>query len=200
MKKPTIVSMILVFCMIAISAMAQEQTLITGDITSGGFGGPVLKVTEFDGDVGLMMGLRGGWVINRSLVIGAAGYGLNQDYYDPSDRDLNLGYGGGFVEYVILSDKLVHLSVNTLIGGGGVNYVSGRSRWYWDDDPDFDDFVDGFFVAEPGVDLVLNVTKFFRLGMGFSYRYVDGVELEGLSDSDISGPSANFTFNFGWRF
>jgi formylglycine-generating enzyme required for sulfatase activity len=38
MKKLTIVSIISIFCMIAIPAVTQEQTLISGNMESGGFG------------------------------------------------------------------------------------------------------------------------------------------------------------------
>lgn len=197
MKKLTIVSVISIFCMVAIPAVAQEQTLISGDIESGGFGGPVLKVTEFRDDVGLLVGGRGGWIINHAFVIGGGGYGLTTNIDAPVfDHYLNVGYGGGIIEYIVLSDKLIHLSVNALIGGGGVNY---RQRDWddWDWDGNWYDDTDDFFVAEPGVDLMLNVSKIFRVGVGVSYRYVNGVDIRGLSDSDMSGLSATFTLKFG---
>jgi len=49
--------------------------------------------------------------------------------------------------------KLVHLSVNTLIGAGGMNYR----------DSDFNvihNTEDSFFVAEPSVELELNIASF----------------------------------------
>ena len=202
MKKVTALSLFSILCVIAISIMAQgetlEQTLISGEIESGGFGGPVLKVTEFNGDVGLLVGGRGGWIINHTFVLGGGGYGLTTDIDAPMRYHyLNVGYGGGIVEYIVLSDKLIHFSVNTLIGAGGVNY---RERyWDWDDDLDLDlDDADDFFVVEPGVDLMLNVAPVFRVGVGVSYRHVYGIdELKGLSDSDMSGLSTTFTFKFG---
>jgi hypothetical protein len=206
MRKLTVVSVISIFYMIAISAIAsesshsatrEEQTLISGDIESGGFGGPVLKVTEFGDDVGLLVGGRGGWIINHAFVIGGGGYGLTTNIDAPVfDHYLNVGYGGGIVEYIVLSDRLIHLSVNTLIGAGGVNY---RDRDWddWDWENNWYDEADEFFVAEPGVDLMLNVSKIFRVGVGVSYRYVNGIDIRGLSDSDMSGLSATFTLKFG---
>lgn len=41
------------------------------------------------------------------------------------------------------------------------------------------------FVWQPGIKLNLNVTNWFRLGSGISYRYAGGVELEGTSDKAL---------------
>jgi hypothetical protein len=43
----------------------------------------------------------------------------------------------------------------------------------------------------------MNVTHHFRLGVGARYRHVSGVDLEGMSDHDLSGPSASLIFKFG---
>jgi hypothetical protein len=200
MKKLTTLSIFSIIFIIVIPTMAQEQTLISGDIESGGFGGPVLKATVFNDELGLMVGGRGGWIINHAFVIGGGGYGLTTNIDAPIfDYYLNVGYGGGIVEYIVLSDKLIHLSVNTLIGGGGVDYRDSNWNdfdWDWDDNRGRHD-ADSFFVMEPGVDLMLNVSPVFRIGMGISYRYIYGIDLRGLSDSNMSGLSATFTFKFG---
>ncbi|MFQ6114725.1 MAG: hypothetical protein ACE5NG_11715, partial [bacterium] len=128
-------------------------------------------------------------------VIGGGGYGLvtnieaNKVSFSQA-AFLNLGYGGVVLEYIPESNKLIHFSFNTLIGAGGVNYRDRNfninfAQW------------DTFFVAEPGVNLILNVTRHFRLGLGASFRFIDGVDLEGLSDSDVSGASASVLFKFG---
>jgi hypothetical protein len=43
------------------SASAQESTLISGDIESGGFDGPVIKVTNINGEHAMIIGDRGGY-------------------------------------------------------------------------------------------------------------------------------------------
>jgi hypothetical protein len=165
MRKLITASIISAFLVVAISAMSQEQTLIRGDMEHGVFGGPALKVTQPYNDVGVMIGGRGGWIINHTLSIGAGGYGQINDNVDAPlpGRYLNVGYLGGILEFIILSDRPTHLSVNTLIGVGGVNHLkrgwgSEDQYWGWHNESD------GFFVAEPGVDLVLNVTRSFRVG------------------------------------
>jgi len=41
------------------------------------------------------------------------------------------------------------------------------------------------------------MTRFFRLDLGVSYRYIAGTSLERLSDSDLSDFSLNLALKFG---
>ena len=178
------------------SAQAQDETLISGKIESGGFGGPVLKITEINDETGIMVGGRGGWIINHTFVIGGGGYGLAndikaKDVISVQKLYLDMGYGGLEMEYIINSSRLIHLSFHTLIGAGGINYEGRGGRFDYNDDPD------AFFVAEPGANVMLNVTEFLRVGVGVSYRYINGVDLVGLKDTDLDGASANLTLKFG---
>lgn len=44
---------------------AQEiQTLFGSDVSHGGFGAPVVKFSDVNGDLGGWVGGRGGWIIN----------------------------------------------------------------------------------------------------------------------------------------
>lgn len=171
----------------------EDETLISGKIDFGAYGGPIIKFTEINDEFAVLIGGRGGLLINHKFLIGGGGYGLVSEVPAsniwPNDNYLlEFGYGGLVLEYILRSRKLIHLSFYTLIGGGGLCF---RDRWYepWDND--------AFFVAEPGIDLMLNVTKRFRIGIGGSYRYISGVNLNSLRDQDVSGPSAALTFKFG---
>lgn len=195
MKKLTIF-IILVLGATLVSAQEKDevQTLISGEMESGGFGGPVVKFGEFmDGDFGVMVGGRGGWIINHAFTIGGGGYGLANDIQVDSSRYLNFGYGGVELGYIVASRKLIHFSFSTLIGAGGVGYRSSIS------DDDFNEDTNGksVFVIEPTLNIMLNVTNYFRIGLGASYRYIDGLEPNTLSNGDISGPSATLSFKFG---
>ena len=172
----------------------EDETLISGKPRIGGFIAPVLSLSSIADQGAVLVGLRGGIIINRSFVLGLAGYGLANDvdvsWYDY--RHLDFGYGGLFLEYVNRPHKLVHLSVHSLIGGGGLRY---REEWY---DNWFEDrYEDAVFVFEPGLDIILNITKHIRMGIGGSYRMVRDVDLGSLDNNDISGPSASLIFKFG---
>lgn len=199
-RLPFAILFMLFTCCWTFPAMGQAETLLGGNVSYGGFGGPVLRVSVLDGEAALLTGGRGGWIINLAsgdaIVLGGGGYGVVTDVRAGgllSNRGrplyLNLGYGGFIFEYVNRTNDLVHLSAEALVGGGGANY---RDRNY----NEFEDS-DAFFAFEPGLSVMLNVASFFRVGAGVSYRYFYGVDLEAFSDADLSGPSGVLTFKFG---
>ncbi|UCB52820.1 MAG: hypothetical protein JSV10_01645 [Candidatus Zixiibacteriota bacterium] len=168
-----------------------------GKIDHSGFGAAVLKVCEIQGETGLFFGGRGGWVLNHTVVVGAGIYGLinriKAKGIGPAGRhELSVTLTCLEFEYVVNSPKLIHYSFYAGIGGGNVEYIDVQRHFDYDYDA-----TDAFFVAEPGANVILNVTTFFRLAVGASYRFVSGVEKEGLRNSDFDGPSANLTLKFG---
>lgn len=177
----------------------QDQTLVGNRVTFGGFGGPVVKVSPVSGETGLLVGGRGGWIIklnpSSSFVIGGGGYGLANDIkakniiINGEQQYLSVGYGGLELEYVEGSDKLIHFSIQSLIGAGGAGY---RNKNHGETSN-----TDAFFVWEPGVNVLLNVTHFFRVGAGAGYRLTSGSHLADATDSDLSGVTGILTFKFG---
>ncbi len=184
------------------SIFAQEQVLVSGVTTHGGFGGPVLKLSQFDNDLGLLVGGRGGWIIGHAITIGGGGYGLVNDIpvlYDNSDTTqyLDFGYGGFELGLILVSNRMMHFSINSLIGGGAIGYRESIFDGHMNRDWDYDQRHDQVFVIEPSVNLILNVTKWFRMGFGLSYRHVTGVEQTTIDDNYLSGPSGVLSFKFG---
>jgi hypothetical protein len=184
---------------LALPAFAEDETLLGGGLTSGGFGGPEVKFTSIDDDFAVLVGARGGWIINHSFILGIGGYGLVQDninrYPIGFDRYnfLTMGYGGFMMELDFNPHKLVHGSGIILIGGGALGRaISGP---YYREP--LDNTEDGFFVVEPEVNVTVNMTSFFRISTGASYRFVSDVEMSGLTNGDISGPAATLTLRFG---
>lgn len=196
MKSILIIVLILA---LALPAFAEDETLLGGEFSCGGYGGPVVKFTSIDNDFAVMAGGRGGWIVNHSFVLGAGGYGLVQDNIDrypiSFDRNnfLTMGYGGFMMEYDFSPHRLVHGSGIILIGGGELSRaISGPYHW-----ETLDNTGDGFFVVEPEVDVTVNMTSFMRISTGASYRFVSDVEMSGLTNGDISGPAATLTLRFG---
>ena len=184
----------------ALAGQAREvETLIRGGIDSGGFGSPVLKFAEMEDRFGMIVGFRGGWIIDHSFVVGGGIYGLTntQNFgeltpapFGPGSH-LFMGYGGLELEWIIASHKVVHLSLQSLVGAGGVGYE-------WDSHQCCDDeHADAFFIVEPGANLILNVHKVFRIGLGGSYRFVHDVNLEGITNETLRGPAGVLTLKFG---
>ena len=180
---------------------AQEETLVgNGEITNGGFGGPVVKYTQINGEPAVLVGGRGGWIINHTFVIGGGGYGLVNDINANNivfgvKPYINFGYGGFEMEYIVHSDQLTHFSVYSLVGGGAVTYRSNL----WDNWEDWSNQFgsDAFFIFEPAANVELNIVSFFRINAGVSYRFISGLNFDDLKNSDFAGPSAILTFKFG---
>lgn len=174
---------------------ARQETLISGDFKSGGFGGPVCKIGSVYQEAAFMMGGRGGWIINHQFVLGGGAYGLVTDIASKEhpDMKMNMGYGGIEIEYIKQPNKLVHFSIMALLGGGGAGF-SERHTTDWNDDYEYDTF----FIAEPSVHIMLNITEFFRAGLGGSYRFVTSMDTgTELSNNDLGGPTLVMTIKFG---
>ena len=196
----------------------QMQTVFgSGDdkIDHGGYGAFTMGYTQIDDKDALLMGGRAGWLIDHHFTIGLAGYGFFNDINETSNYDMSRytlagGYGGLFLEPIIAPNFPVHVAIPILIGAGGASafnddyWNSYESTYYYDGA--------AFFVFEPGLEVELNLVKFFRIGLGASYRYTsnldltysyyDDIEHEYMStriDSDaLRGMNYFVTLKFGW--
>ncbi|HPG37824.1 MAG TPA: hypothetical protein PLP19_07540 [bacterium] len=195
--------LIIAFAFMQTVFAADEETLLGGDFTSGGFGGPVVKVSQVNNETAVLMGGRGGWIINHSLILGGGGYGLVNEIEAPGvfingrQANLQFGYGGFEIEYVAHPMELLNYSVYLLIGGGSVENTIWDNDYDDDEYDDYDSHQDNIYVVEPAVNVTLNVTSFFRVSGGVSYRYVTGVDIAGTSNEELTQPSYNLTFRFG---
>jgi hypothetical protein len=189
--KKTLLIMILFF---TFTIMAQEQTILSGQVTHGGYGGPEIKFTQINNEFAVLVGGKGAWIVNHTFSIGGGGYGLvnrlpmivnNEEMY------VNFGYGGLILEYIMDSDKLLHYTFSALIGGGGIGY---RDR---DDHNVGGSENKAFFIVEPGANAEANITSFFRINLGVSYRLLSNVSMERYNQENLGGLSANLTFKFG---
>lgn len=179
------------------------RTLFGPDVSNGGYGALSVGYTQLNGRNGLMMGGRAAWVIGHSLAIGAGGFGIvSEPEYDPVE-DLNYtlagGYGGVIVEPIILGRWPVHIAVPVLLGAGGVALTSYSSDFPLNDEP-FDTYYEDasvFLVAEPGVELELNLVQFIRLSFYGSYRFTSDLFMQEVSGNALIGWSAGITLKVG---
>lgn len=160
-----------------------------------------MKVGPVMGGPGIFTGGRGAWVINfdktRALHIGGGGYGLTTKHLidditvEGETPHLAFGYGGLELGYVNRSNRLLHLTAQTLIGAGGAMYRDREFRWDRSETPD------PVFVMEPEVGAELNLTTFARLTAGISYRWISGLKLDGVQEQDLNGFNGVFSIVFG---
>ena len=179
------------------------QTLAGGSNHNGGFGALSFKSTEFNNKDIVMMGIRGGWIINRAVSIGFEGYGViptaEYENIDP-DRPVSSravgGYGGMFIEPIVFSNTIVHL---TFPVGGGAGLMGYVVDWENNNVSSGDDLIDGdvFWYVEPGASIELNVARSFRMNFGASYRFTQDLKLMNTSDDAFNAWNYFITLKFG---
>ena len=122
-------------------SLAQEEdqdhgeikTLFNKGATVKGFGALETKYSEINTDHSIIVGAKGGVIINKHLTVGLAGYGMSSinklDGIDPN-QELYLygGYAGLLLGYNIFPKEIIHINFPILIGAGGF-HVSDRNYY-----------------------------------------------------------------------
>jgi len=184
------------FRQVATAAPEQQQPeVLLGDpIVHGGYGGPRVAFGRVAAREAVIVGGEGGWIVNHRFILGGAGYGLVTNQPAPgvysATEDLTMGYGGCLIGYTLMPQRLVHATFTALIGAGGLG-TKGRMHG------GNSDLGDTFFVLEPTATVELNVARHFRVGVAASYRWVRGVETEGMKNGDLSGLFGSMVLKFG---
>lgn len=168
------------------------------------FAGTDLKITEFVQEKGVMAGGYAGVLVNRKYFLGLAGYGLATSIefdgmVNQEAKPLNLygGYGGLLIGGMLGSKEVIHLTFPILFGAGQMEVTD---RNFFPNNPNDAEFTiesSTFIVIEPAALLEFNITEHFRLGAGMSYRYITGLELDNLKDSDLTGSAIVLSARFG---
>jgi hypothetical protein len=179
----------------------EGEALFNGPLRSTGYGALGFKFTPIQGNFATLLGGYGGWLINKTLMIGGGGYGLTSQIPStaPSQagKNISFGYGGIVLEYIGLSDKVFHYAVQGFVGWGGAGYYQSQPQQPGPN-INFSRFqTTPLMVFEPTVLAELNVTNFLRLSAGAGYRIVTGSTLEGLSNADLSSYSISLNVKFG---
>lgn len=178
------------------------QTIMGKNSTVGGYGALSIQYTELEDRDAFVFGARGAVVIGHMMAIGLGGSGFFNDtqHDNVTGQDVSLagGYGGFFFEPIVLPRYPVHVSFPILIGAGGISVMTSEDDG-WDNYES--EASDAFMVIEPGVEVELNVTRFFKFCVGASYRYTSDVQIDDTEyqiDEDIlRGFSGGVTFKFG---
>jgi hypothetical protein len=204
MKK--IILLVALFATVQVYAQesTRNKTTFGGKLHHSGYGAVTTTYSKFNGDNALFVGAYGGWMINHKLMLGMGGqylvthhdgFGMNAETNRPNE--LKMGYGGLMVEYTFFENKVVHATANTLVGFGIV--TNGSNARYNDENGDSWRSSDesGFFALQPSVNVEVSVTEWFRIAAGGGYRLIRSADIEGISNSKMSAPTASITLKFG---
>ncbi len=189
----------------SLSAQTDEiQTLSDKGLESGGYGAPTFAFTSFNGKGLPLMGMRGGWIINHVISLGAEGnFYVPMAAYELKDEDrVEIatvrtvgGYGGLLIEPVLFNKKFVHINFPFSIGLGWMGYLND-----WDGQPDYSgEIIDSnsFWYCQPGIGGELNVTSFFRINLVVSYRIVYGLHLLATDNDSFDAWNVMLVLKFG---
>jgi len=212
--KPKLILIVFLFFASSSIVYAQDngdeemQTLFgKRPVIVGGYGGPKVGFSQFDGKDIWLVGGRGGAIFNHVFSIGGAGYGIvNSPYYSNitykestyNDAYLQGCYGGLQLEYILKPYKVVHISFPLLIGAGGLQFTDERlvsSQGY-----NMNDHIicnTAFFVIEPGLEIELNVIRFMRLAIGLNYRYAHSINLPDVPSNPFNTLTGSVSLKFG---
>lgn len=209
MKKITIISVLLILLFSASFSMGQDstkksdefRTLFGHDNFRGAYGAFTIGYSEIDQKQAVIFGGRFEWLAGHSIGLGFGGTGfINEYHYEPalnSDVFLTGGYGGLYIEPILMPNFPVHLSFPILLGAGGISYIT--------EDMDFNHNMiedsEAFLIAEPSAEIELNLTRRFRLALGTSYRFTTPFNVGTSGTPTVSSKALEqFSFMVTFKF
>lgn len=184
-------------------------------IDSGFVVAPDARFTEVNDKFATLAGVYGGWLTDRTLLVGAGGYWLAN-----RDDNFKMQYFGGVGSWTIGARRKVGLRAGALVGGGsatlaktygdlfgeipagapGLSRDHGLSSRGRGGSPITSTTLvrvnEDFFIAEPQVNAVMSLTKWLHLDAGIGYRLIGGAD---LLNEDLRGISGSVALQLGGR-
>lgn len=164
----------------AVQSTVEQGQVIIRQVHNDLVAGPEVRFGRVGNRDATLVGGSLGVLVDRTLLVGGAGYWLAN-----GSRGFALTYGGLVVEWYVLSDRPVTVSVRGLVGGGegrvtentalpadrcvvygsrGVPPVCGGAVSRIDET--------AFFVAEPQVGVVWQIADRVAVSAGVGYRLI----------------------------
>ncbi|MDA3879769.1 MAG: hypothetical protein PF436_05210 [Prolixibacteraceae bacterium] len=178
------------------------QTVFKRDKRDGFYGAISVGYSPLNNTDGMVLSARGCWIFDRWFTLGFGGTALTNninnidDYIFNNNTDnkahLMGGYGGFVIEPILAPRKPVHLSFPILIGGGAIALIEEDSNSY-----PYSQIEDVYFVAEPGIELEVNFSKWLRVAAFATYRYTTDINVANTQKDALRSYSAGITFKAG---
>jgi hypothetical protein len=193
---------------INISAQDEEQEFksdefktIFGGKKMGGYGAIGAGYSIIDDKDAIVLNARGGVVLGHNLALGLTGTGFMNEYtFSVSEGEkisLVGGYGGFFIEPIILPRAGVHVSFPVTAGVGGITYTTFKDKSDELNDNNESNESQSFFIVEPGVEVEFNLFKFMRMSVFGTYRFVSELNWDHTSSDALNNFSTGLIFKFG---
>lgn len=171
------------------------------NVVHGVYAGLTTYFGEINSKNTYIMGFKLAYVANRKLEVGFAGGALySRNYLSEfvnENSDLIGGYGGIHIEPILFGKSKVSLGFPLFLGFGGAGFAKDDYRkGNQNGDPQFVDW-DSFFLVEPGVNLLYNLSRYVQLEAGVKYRISTKLELNPNQIKSINGFSAGVGVKIG---
>lgn len=142
--------------------------------------------------------LKVAYVANQQFEVGFAVTSfytdLNNLGLDFKDRDLVGFYGGLHLEPILFSKHKLNLSFPLLVGGGSIGLVNQVGDKIILNTKDWSPV----FVAEPGMNILYNISRYIQFEGGIKYRFSSRINLQPEYDlSRINGFSVGLGIKVG---
>ncbi len=181
----------------------EVKTIFGPNVGNGGYGALSLGYTLIDGRNAILTGGRGEWIVGHGLGLGIGGFGfINDPEFNATDNlyyNLSGGYGGFIMEPILMGRWPVHISLPVLLGAGAVARASFSEDFLAQMDP-YDAYLEEatlFLVAEPGVELEINLLRWMRMAFFGNYRFTTKLLMIDVNEAALVGWSAGVTLKVG---
>ena len=173
---------ITIILILLISIGAQAQTSFTS------YGSIYVKTDRSLGNYNPLIGGMGGVILNEKLGFGAFGNGrLGETIFESQGSvsnensdllNLKYGYGGLFIEYFLVKNKSIGLSIPAKFGYGAAGVYEQSS----------DNRIERnrMLVLEPEVHFYIKLFKNMAISLQAAYRFADVGDLDYVNNSQLS--------------
>jgi len=172
--------------------LSAQETLINHHIRVGGFGAPIIELSDLDGTFGASFGAGGGVMIEH-FFIGAYGLGSTHSILadiDADEYDVTLAHGGIWTGFDLTPWKLIHVTTSFRAGWGVLLF--GLDNDFGD--YDFDDHI---FTLTPELGIEVNVTRFFKIAATCGYRWIRDVDVIPFEGDEFDSFTGSLVFKIG---
>ena len=170
---------------------ARRDKTLLGDLDlTGAWGGPTYNYSATGDDWALVRGGFGGLEFGGNFFVGYGGWKSREDFttdegsLDVASPRYTFRQGGLIMAYAPGADKMVHPRFTAIAGPGRIQQAGLPA--------------DRLFVGQLMVGAEINLTQWFRLGLEGGYRFVSGLDSDGITASDVSGAVMQIEARFGW--
>lgn len=149
--------------------------------------------------------LKLAYVANRKFEIGLSGSAFfskqpnNTNVYRGDEVFLVGAYGGLHLEPILFGNRFISVSFPLMIGGGGVTILEKKANGEFDEAPLENETYDydSFFIVEPGVNILYNISRFVQVETGIRYRISESFRLPYYGKDNIKGFSVGIGLKIG---